>query len=54
MRRVVVLPQPEGPRRRVELAGVDPQVHPVNGDDLAEPLGDVQDLDVGAARAGRA
>ena len=46
MRRVVVLPQPDGPRKRVERAAGDAQVHPVDGDDVAEPLGHAEDLDV--------
>ncbi len=32
---------------RVELAAGDPQVHPVDGGDVAEPLRDPEDLDVG-------
>ena len=38
------------PEQRVELAARDAQVHAVDGRDVAEPLGDPEDLDVGRRR----
>ena len=35
------------PEQRVELAARDPQVHVVHGRDVAEPLRDADDLDIG-------
>jgi hypothetical protein len=53
---VVVLPQPDGPQQREELAGLDAQVDAVDGDRVAVPLAQVDQLDhaAGACRAGPA
>jgi hypothetical protein len=50
IRSVVVLPQPGRPEQRVELAACDPQIHVVDGRDVAEPLRDADDLDIGRGR----
>ena len=45
IRSVVVLPQPDGPEHREELAAPDREVGVVHGDEVAEPLGDVIEHD---------
>ena len=45
MRRLVDLPQPDGPEQRDELAVLDRQVHAGDDDDVAEALDDVAELD---------
>ena len=56
MRSVVVLPQPDGPEQRQELAGRDGEAHVARGVDLAlhamrEALGDAVDVDGDGCRS---
>ena len=46
MRRVVVLPQPEGPSRHEELAVLDGEARVLHGDEVAEALVQVLDPDL--------
>ena len=45
IRSVVVLPQPDGPEQREELAGLDHEVDVVDGDEIAELLAQCDELD---------
>ena len=49
LRRRVVLPQPGGPEQCEELVLLDVEAHVVDGDGLAEPLGQVPDREQGGA-----
>ncbi len=51
IRRVVVLPQPDGPEQREERALGDGEVEVVDGGERAEALGDRRQLQVGAHQA---
>ena len=46
-RRIVVLPQPLGPEQRQRVPLADRERHVVDGDEIAEPLGQVADGDEG-------
>ena len=45
MRSSVDLPPPDGPEQRGELAGGEGDGDVVEGDEVAEPLGDAGDVD---------
>ncbi len=52
IRSVVVLPEPDGPEQREELAARDVEVDAVDGGDVAVPLPQADDADVDVGRHG--